>query len=64
MNNFINKLTKLIEVKKIIALMVISVFCGLSAKGVIAAEQFTTVSIMIVSFYFGQSTVKGIKEEK
>ena len=44
--------------------MVITVFCILSARGVVSAEQFSTVSIMIVSFYFGQSTVKGaIKSE-
>ena len=43
----------------IIALIVITVFCILSAKEVVSTEQFTTVAIMIVSFYFGQSTVKG-----
>ncbi|MEN8433973.1 hypothetical protein NX821_001144 [Clostridium septicum] len=59
MNKFINKVTSLIEVKKIIALLVITVFCILSAREVVSTEQFTTVAIMIVSFYFGQSTVKG-----
>lgn len=59
MSKLINKVTSLIEVKKIIALLVISVFCTLSAKEVVSTEQFTTVAIMIVSFYFGQSTVKG-----
>lgn len=58
MSKFITKLTSLIEVKKIIALIVITVFCILSAKEVVSTEQFTTVAIMIVSFYFGQSTVK------
>lgn len=59
MNKLVTKLTSLIEVKKIIALIVITVFCLLSAKEVVSTEQFTTVAIMIVSFYFGQSTVKG-----
>jgi len=59
MNKLVTKLTSLIEVKKIIALLVITVFCILSAREVISTEQFTTVAIMIVSFYFGQSTVKG-----
>ena len=58
MNKLVTKLTSLIEVKKIIALIVIIVFCILSAKEVVSTEQFTTVAIMIVSFYFGQSTVK------
>ncbi|GAA0108513.1 hypothetical protein PMY73_06990 [Clostridium tertium] len=59
MNKLMTKLTSLIEVKKIIALLVIAVFCILSAREVVSTEQFTTVAIMIVSFYFGQSTVKG-----
>lgn len=59
MSKFVTKLTNLIEVKKIIAILVISVFCYLSAKEIVSTEQFTTVAIMIVSFYFGQSTVKG-----
>lgn len=59
MNIFIVKIIGLIEVKKIIALLVITVFCILSAREVVSTEQFTTVAIMIVSFYFGQSTVKG-----
>lgn len=59
MSKFVDKLINLFEVKKIIALMIITVFCILSVKRVIGKEQFTTVAIMIVSFYFGQSTVKG-----
>lgn len=65
MSKFVTKITNLIEVKKIIALMVITVFCILSAKEVVSTEQFTTVAIMIVSFYFGQSTVKStVKQTK
>ncbi|WP_300859836.1 hypothetical protein [uncultured Clostridium sp.] len=59
MSKLLSKITSLVEVKKIIALTVITVFCILSAKQVVSTEQFTTVAIMIVSFYFGQSTVKG-----
>ena len=59
MSKLLSTITSLIEVKKIIALTVITVFCILSAKQVVSTEQFTTVAIMIVSFYFGQSTVKG-----
>lgn len=59
MSKLLYKITSLIEVKKIIALTVITVFCILSAKQVVSTDQFTTVAIMIISFYFGQSTVKG-----
>lgn len=59
MSRLVTKIIGLLEVKKIIALLVITVFCVLSAKEIVNTEQFTTVAIMIVSFYFGQSTVKG-----
>lgn len=61
MKDLLNKLTKLVEVKKIIALMVISVFCGLAVNGTISSESFTNIATLIVGFYFGQSTVKGAK---
>lgn len=61
MKELLNKITKLVEVKKIIALMVITVFCILSANGTIIAEQFTTVATLVVGYYFGSSTVKGVK---
>lgn len=61
MKDFMVKITKLIEVKKIIALMVISVFCGLAISEKISSEAFTNVATLIVGFYFGQSTLKGAK---
>lgn len=53
MKNLIEKLTKLINVKSIVTIMITLVFCGLSAAGVISAEQFLTIFTMIISFYFG-----------
>lgn len=59
------KLTKLIEIKKIIALLLTLVFCFLAAIGKITTEQFITIFTVIIGFYFGQSTVKqAIKENK
>lgn len=58
MSKLVTKLISLIEVKKIMALIVITVFCILSDKEVVSTEQFTKVAIMIVSFYFEQFTVK------
>lgn len=64
MSKLITKLTNLLEVKKIIALLIIVVFCILSIKEVISEDKFTTIATIIISFYFGQSTVKGaIKKE-
>ncbi|EDT74831.1 hypothetical protein [Clostridium butyricum] len=56
MNKLICKLTNLIEVKKIIALSTILVFCGLAVAGKIDTTVFTSVVTLIVGYYFGQST--------
>lgn len=65
MSKLITKITNLIEVKKIIALMIITVFCILSVKEVVSSQEFTTVATLIVGFYFGQSTTRStLKENK
>ena len=64
MSKFITKITNLIEVKKIIALLVISVFCGLAIADKVDTNIFTNVVTLIVGYYFGQSTVKGINNKE
>lgn len=59
MNLLVKKLTSLIEVKKIIALLVVIVYCVLAYKGIIEPNAFSNIVTLIVGFYFGQSTVKG-----
>lgn len=56
MSKFIAKITNLIEVKKIIALLVVSVFCGLAVADKVDTTVFTSVVTLIVGYYFGQST--------
>ena len=59
------KLTALFEVKKIIAITLTIVFCYLAIIGKIQSDNFQTIFIMIVTFYFGQSAVRQtIKENK
>ena len=57
-----DKLTKLINVKSIITILITIVFCVLALTGVIAAEQFLTIFTVIVSFYFGTQAEKKNKE--
>ena len=64
MSKFITKITNLIEVKKIIALLVVSVFCGLAITDKVDTNIFTNVVTLIVGYYFGQSTVKGINNKE
>lgn len=58
MKSFLNWLINLMQIKKIIALILTFVFAYLSIKGTVTTEQFITVFSMVVSFYFGQSSVR------
>nr|DAT85400.1 MAG TPA: hypothetical protein [Caudoviricetes sp.] len=49
---------KLINVKSIMTLLITLVFCILSIKGVINAEQFIVIFTTIVAFYFGTQAEK------
>jgi len=60
-----NKLKQLIEVKKIIALVLTFVFSFLSIVGKIDPKDFLTVFLMVISFYYGQSSARqAIQENK
>ena len=58
MKDFIKKLTNLIEVKKIIALLVVIVFCILALCNKINSSIYTNVVTLVVGYYFGQSTTR------
>lgn len=63
MKNFINKLTNLIEVKKVIALLVVIVFCILALCDKIDPSIYTNVVTLVVGYYFGQSTTRQVINE-
>ena len=52
------KLSKLINVKSIVSLLVTGVFVYLSVTGFIKSDQFMTVFTMIMAFYFGIQSMK------
>jgi hypothetical protein len=58
MKTFRDWFVNLLQIKKIIALILTGVFAFLSIVGKISTEQFITVFSMVVSFYFGQSSVR------
>lgn len=64
MSKFIAKITNLIEVKKIIALSTIWVFCGLAISGKVDTTVFTSVVTLIVGYYFGQSTANNSNKKE
>lgn len=55
MNNIIQRIGNLITIKSLVTLTLTIVFAVLSLKGVIGADLFMQVFIMIVAFYFGTS---------
>lgn len=48
-----SKLSKLIDVKSLVTLLLTAVFCVLAVRGTVSAEQFLTVFTVVISFYFG-----------
>ncbi len=57
------ELKNLLQVKKLIALLLTVVFCGLSFKGNVSSQEFLTVFSLVIAFYFGQSTARQAKNE-
>lgn len=52
------KLINLIDVKSILTILLTLVFCYLSVIGKILPDQFITIFMMVVSFYFGVKSGK------
>ena len=60
-----SKLTKLIDVKSIMTLMLTLVFCILALRAGVLTAEFLSIFTMIVGFYFGtQSAKKDTPEPK
>lgn len=52
------KLSKLIDVKSIVTLVLTGVMAYLSIRGFEASETFKTIYVMIIGFYFGTQSKK------
>lgn len=57
------KLSALVEVRKIIAIVTVLLFVALSFMEVLEVNFIQTVIITIVSFYFGKSTALDKQKE-
>lgn len=58
------KLTKLLQVKSIVTLVLTGVFAYLAASGLVGPDLFLTVYTVIISFYFGTQYERGKNIEK
>ena len=52
------RLAKLIDIKSIVTILLILVFCYFSITGVIAAQLFMTIFVVVIGFYFGTQAEK------
>ena len=58
-----DKLTKLIDVKSIVTIILTVVFAVLSATGKVSPEQFITIFTVVIGFYFGTQYQKKVEED-
>lgn len=58
------KVAKLIDVKSIVTILLTVVFAYLAVIKVISADQFLTIFVTIIAFYFGTQTQKNADEKK
>lgn len=56
------RLSKLIDVKSIVTILLTLVFAYLSVKGKIESQEFLTIFTVIISFYYGVQYQKNTKE--
>ncbi len=57
-----SKLSKLIDVKSIMTLLLTVVFCILALMQVISGTEFLTIFTTVVAFYFGTQVEKKAKK--
>ena len=52
------RLSKLLTIKSIVTLLLTIVFCYLSVMGIVTAELFMSVFVVVIGFYFGTQATK------
>ena len=52
---YLDLLTKLLSIKRVIAFMLTLVFSYMSITGQVKSTEFITIFSMVIAFYFGQS---------
>ena len=58
------KISKLINVKSLVTLILTLVFSVQTVRGYISSEQFQTVFTTVIAFYFGTQYQKNSRQEE
>ena len=56
---FKEKFSKLIDVKSIVTISILAVFCYLNVAGKEVSDGFNNIFTVIIAFYFGTQSAKG-----
>lgn len=57
------RIAKLIDVKSIVTIVLVIVFCILALTSRITSSDFMTIFTVVIAFYFGTQTTKDEKTE-
>ena len=63
MTNFVKNLAALIKVKTIVTFVVLTVYVVLALRGDITPENVQSLTLMVITFYFGTQLDKGKTEQ-
>ena len=55
---------RLVTIKSIVTLVLTAVFAYLSITGVISGDNFLSVFLIVIGFYFGTQKVKEVQEAR
>lgn len=58
MEQMMNRLANLLSVKSLVTLALTGVFAALALQGVVSGQDFLTIFLIVVSFYFGTQSQK------
>lgn len=58
MEKIVNRLATLLSVKSLVTLVLTIVFAYLAISGEVTGQDFLTIFLMVISFYFGSQSQK------
>lgn len=64
MKDLIANLAALIKVKTVVTFACVAIFCVLALRGSIEPDSVMTITMCVISFYFGTQKVKEHEDEE